>query len=223
MKRILIWIGLALLLIVVVLGGNLVLFLKQGQKVSQGVPIKKYNSEKSALLVIDIQEYTTGKLSADTCYTNGSDNYIGLINRIIDTALVNDIPVVYVKSEISDILINLINNSLKPGSAGVSFDKRMTIISDLIVSKQREDAFSNPHLDSILISNQVSKLYVTGLDAAHCVKSTMLAAKNRGYKILAINDAIVAKSDSLKAKMLIEYRERGIDIINSDTFFKSFN
>ncbi len=221
MKRILIWIGLTLLLIVIVLGGNLLLFEKQSSKVSQGVPVKKYNSEKSALLVIDLQEYTTGKLSTDTCYTNGSDNHISLINRIIDTAREKNIPVVYVKSEISDVLINLINNSLKPGSAGVSFDKRMNVVSDLIVSKQREDAFSNPRLDSILISNQVSKLYVTGLDAAYCVKSTMLAAKNRGYKILAINDAIVAKSDSLKAEMLIEYKERGIDIINSEDFLNS--
>lgn len=223
MKRILIWIGLTLLLMLVVLGGNLVIFEKQSSKVSQGLPIRKYNSEKSALLVIDLQEYTTGKLSADTCYTEGSDNYIGLINRIIDTARVKDIPVVYVKSEISDILINLINNSLKPGSPGVSFDKRMKVISDLIVSKQREDAFSNPRLDSILISNQVSKLYVTGLDAAHCVKSTMLAAKNRGYKIIVINDAIVAKSDLLKAKMLIEYTEKGIDIVNSEDFLNSMN
>jgi nicotinamidase-related amidase len=223
MKRILIWIGLSLLLIVIVLGGKLMLLERQSTIVSQGTPIKKYDTEKSALLVIDLQEYTTGKLSADTCYTEGSDNYIGLINRIIDTARVKDIPVVYVKSEISDILINLINNSLKPGSPGVSFDKRMKVISDLIVSKQREDAFSNPRLDSILISNQVNKLYVTGLDAAHCVKSTMLAAKNRGYKILAINDAIVAKSDSLKAKMVIEYKEKGIDIVNSEDILNSMN
>lgn len=221
MKKVILWIIAVILFVVILLGGNLILFERQGLMVSQGTPIKKYDVETPALLVIDVQEYTTGKLSTDTCYTAASDNYIRLLNRIIDTARLKNIPVVYVKSVVSDFLINLINNSLKPDSPGAAFDKRLNLVSDYIVSKQREDAFSNPRLDSILISKQVSKLYVIGLDAAHCVKSTMKAAQNRGYKISVINDAVLSKSDSLKTSMLVEYRAWNIDIINSAEFFSS--
>jgi len=173
------------------------------------------------LLVIDIQEYTTGKLADNESYIKASDSLIKKLNRIIDSAVVRNIPVIYVRSEITNALVNLLNNSVAKGSPGVAFDKRLNVVSDYIVTKQREDAFHNPLLDSILIKQKVSKIYVTGLDAAHCVKSTMLAAKNRGYKVLAINDAILAVSDSLKTKMIGEYRASNIDVINSAEFFNS--
>jgi len=223
MKRIILWTVAILLLIVIVLGGNLVLFEKNGLKISQGSPISKYKSENSALLVIDIQEYTTGKLADNESYIKVAGSLIKKLNCMIDSAGARDIPVIYVRSEISDPLINLLNSSIAKGSEGAAFDKRLKVVSDYIVPKQREDAFSNPGLDSILIKLKVSKLYVTGLDAAHCVNSTMKAAQNRGYKVLAINDAIISDSDSLKTSMLNEYKARNIGIINSDDFLKDSN
>jgi nicotinamidase-related amidase len=221
MKKIIIWIAMVLVLIVVVLGGNLVLFEKQALKITQGTPIKKYSAVKSALLVIDFQEYTTGQLSADTCYTNVSGNLFPIVNQIIDSAQVRSMPVVYVKSEVSDFLVNLINNSMAAGSAGVALDRRMNIVSDYIVPKQKQDAFSNTRLDSILIANEVSKLYISGLDAAFCVNSTIQAAQNRGYAISVMEDVILSKSDSLKTKLLAEYASRGVEIISSDKFFNT--
>lgn len=221
MRKIILWITAVLLLIIIVLGGNLIIFEKNGLIVSKGSPIEKYSKENSALLVIDIQEYTTGKMGDNESYIKASASLIRKLNRIIDSAFVRNIPVIYVRSEVSNVLVNLLNNSLAKGSKGVVLDKRLNLISDYIITKQREDAFSNPALDRILINQKVNKLYVTGLDASHCVKSTMQAAQNRGYKVIAINDAILAVSDSLKTKMLGEYRARKIDIINSAEFLDS--
>jgi len=221
MKKIILWIVAVLLLAIIVLGGNLIIFEKNGLKVSKGSPIEKYPKENSALLVIDIQEYTTGKMADNESYIKASDSLIKKLNRIIDSAFVRNIPVIYVRSEVSNVLVNLLNNSLAKDSKGVVLDKRLNLVSDYIITKQREDAFSNPRLDSILIRHKVNKLYITGLDAAHCVKSTMQAAQNRGYKVIAINDAILAVSDSLKTKMLGEYNASKFNIITSADFFKS--
>jgi nicotinamidase-related amidase len=221
MKKIILWIIAILLLVVIVLIGNLIIFEKKGLEVSQGLPIGKYAVDNSALLVIDIQEYTTGKLADNESYIKASDSLIKKLNRIIDSAVVRNIPVIYVRSEVSNVLVNLLNSTLAKGSEGVAIDKRLNIVSDYIVTKQREDAFSNPRLDSILLKQKVSKLYVTGLDAAHCVKSTMQAAQNRGYKVLAIRDGILAVSDSVKTEMLSRYKASKIDIINSADFFDS--
>jgi nicotinamidase-related amidase len=221
MKKIFLWIVVVLLLVIIVLGGNLIIFEKNGLKVSKGSPIEKYPKENSALLVIDIQEYTTGKMADNESYIKASDSLIKKLNRIIDSAFVRNIPVIYVRSEVSNVLVNLLNNSLAKESKGVVLDKRLNLVSDYTITKQREDAFSNPRLDSVLIKHKVNKLYVTGLDAAHCVKSTMQAAQNRGYKVIAINDAILAVSDSLKTKMLGEYNASKFNIINSAEFFNS--
>jgi len=221
MKKIIIWIVVIVLFVVIVLGGNLIIFERNGLKVSKGSPISTYPTENPALLVIDIQEYTTGKLADMECYITASDSLIRKVNQIIDSAAIRRIPVIYVRSEVSNVLVNLLNNSIAKGSEGVALDKRLNVVSDYIIPKQREDAFSNPQLDDILVQQHINKLYVTGLDAAHCVKSTMQAAKNRGYKVLAINDAILAQSDSLKTKMLAEYKAGNIEIITSSEFLNS--
>ncbi len=223
MKKIIVWIVVIILFVVIVLGGNLIIFENNGLKVSKGSPIPIYKTDNSALLVIDIQEYTTGKLADMECYKKASDSLIRKLNLMIDSAVVRKMLIIYVRSEVSNVLVNLLNNSIAKGSEGVALDKRLNVVSDYIVTKQREDAFSNPILDNILIKNQISKLYVTGLDAEHCVKSTMQAAKNRGYKVLAINDAILAQSDSLKIKMLAGYRSNKIGIIDASEFLNSHN
>lgn len=221
MKKIIIWIVVIVLFVVIILGGNLIIFERNGLKVSKGVPISTYPTENPALLVIDIQEYTTGKLAEMECYSKASDSLIRKVNQMIDSAVMSKIPIIYVRSEVSNVLVNLLNNSIAKGSEGVALDKRLNVVSDYIIPKQREDAFSNPQLDNILVQQHINKLYVTGLDAAHCVKSTMQAAKNRGYKVLAINDAILAQSDSLKTKMLAEYKSGKIEIISSSEFLNS--
>ena len=78
MKKMIICIVLTLVVIVLVLFANLKLFEKQSLKISQGEPIKKYTVEKSAILVIDIQEAITGKLSPGTRYSGDSDSLISL-------------------------------------------------------------------------------------------------------------------------------------------------
>ncbi len=106
------------------------------------------------------------------------------------------------------------------GSLGAQLDARLKIVSDFIIPKEKQDAFSNPKLDSILIKNEISRLFVVGLDAAYCVNSTIEGARNRGYKVVAISDAIISDPDTAKIQMLEEYADRGVDILDTKEFIE---
>jgi nicotinamidase/pyrazinamidase len=217
-KKILIWTFVSIVLIIGFFYINLKAFEKRGSIVTEGTPIEKTHSDNAALLVIDIQEYTTGEISAKEAFKRVADELIERVNEITEKSAEKGLAVIYIRTEISNPIINLINNSLAEGSLGSQLDRRLNIVSDHIVPKEKQDAFSNPSLDSILISNQISRLYVVGLDAAHCVNKTIEGARNRGYDITVISDAIISDPDSVKYHMLDEFADRGVEIINSKAF-----
>jgi nicotinamidase-related amidase len=189
-------------------------------QISKGEPITQKDTVKQALLVIDIQEGTTGNYSDNDYYIMKSQELINTINLLADSSVKNNIPVIYIKNEITNFLINILNDTYAPGSPGSKLDARLNMVSDIIINKDKSDAFSNSALDSFLIKNEINKLVVTGLDLAHCVNSTIVAAENRKYNICLISDAVLAKSDSLKKAKLDEFKLRGIKVIPSNEYFE---
>jgi nicotinamidase/pyrazinamidase len=221
MKKTIIAIESILVLCVVILAVNYVIWDQSSKKISQGRPIIQKETTKQALLVIDIQEGITGKSSTTDFFVLKSEELVSVVNRVIDASARNGIPVVYVKNEISDPLINILNSSLAKGGPGAELDSRLKVVSDYIVNKDMSDAFSNPLLDSILIKNGINKLVFAGLDLAECVNSTILAAANRKYDICLISDALVANPDSLKDIMLDKFKQRGFAVISSNDYIEN--
>ena len=223
MKRIIISIVSIPLLIIMIIAVNFFIFQHVATQISEGVPIKQRDTKKRALLVIDIQEGTTGKSSAEDYYIMKSDRLIKTINQIADSSRKNNIPVIYIKNEITNFLLNIINNTYAPESPGSKLDARLDLASDLILNKDKSDAFSNSALDSFLINNEINKLVFTGLDLAHCVNSTLMAADNRNYDICLISDAVLAKSDSLHKVKLEELKQGGFEIISSKEYLMTLH
>jgi nicotinamidase/pyrazinamidase len=207
-----------LVLVVVFLFVYLVVFEKRQSVISDGAPIEKYGEQRSALMVIDIQESTTGTVTQNENLAKGSDSLIRTINAVIDRAARDSMPVIYVRSEITDPVINLINNSMEKGSVGAALDRRLKVVSNFDIPKDKEDAFCNPALDRLLTGNQINRLYVTGLDVAYCVNSTIIAAQNRGYEIFVIGDAVTSDTEELRDQMFKEFTERKVKFVRSDEF-----
>ena len=222
LKKILLWSLLAIVTLVAALFINLKVYLKKANIVSHGTPIREYSSDKAALLVIDIQEVTTGEMSASESFKNASDDLIKRINTITEKSAKNGIPVIFIRNEVTNPLVNLLNNTMAKGSPGAQLDSRLNLVSDYVLGKEKKDAFSNPGLDSILIKREINKLFVVGLDAAHCVNSTIEGARNRGYKVAAIGDAIISDPDTVKSSMLKRYAGIGVEILNTEKFFMLF-
>ena len=56
-----------------------------------------------------------------------------------------------------------------------------------------------------------------GLDAAECVNATVQAAQNRNYIVNLIEEAILSKSKEMKDSMIINFKDRGVKVINIDS------
>ena len=220
MKKIILSIISILVICVAVIIINFIIVEKNASVISKGKPIIKNNETKQALLVIDIQEGLTGKLATSDSYQINSEELISNVNQIADSSVKKNIPVIYVKNEISNFLINILNSSLAKGSAGAELDSRLNLVSDYIINKEKGDAFSNSRLDSILVKNEINKLVFMGLDLAYCINSTIQAAENRNYDICLISDAVLSESDSLKNEMLHKFKQSGYEIISGREYLE---
>ena len=209
-----------LVLIVIFLFVYLVVFEKRQSVISEGTPIEKYGEQRSALLVIDIQESTTGTVTQNANLAKGSDSLIRTINTVIDRAVEDRVPVIYIRSEITDPIINLLNSSLAKGSVGAALDKRLKVVSEHVFTKDTEDSFRNPELDRFLVGQRINKLMVVGLDAAYCVNSTIQAAQKRGYEVVVMSDAVISDTEELRNKMFKEFADRKVKFIRTDEFIK---
>jgi len=217
MKKIILGIMGTIILFVLIVFINVIISGKYESVVTKGQPIENYIEHKSALLIIDIQEATTGHLSMYPFFQKNSDELIKNINRIIDTFNNQSILIIHIRSEISNPLINLINSSYAKGSPGAQFDKRIKMTTGFEVIKRAKDSFKNTNLDSILTSNKISDLYIVGLDAAECIYSTVEASKNRNYSVNLIEEAILSKSTELKDSMMAVFKDRGVNVLHIDS------
>jgi nicotinamidase/pyrazinamidase len=217
MKKIIFGILGAIILFVVIVFINLIISGHYESIVTKGQPIENYSKRKYALLVIDIQEATTGHLSIYPFFQQNSDELLKNINRIVDRFSNNNLLVIHIRSEISNPLINILNSSYAKGSPGAQFDRRLETNSGLEVIKRAKDSFKNTNLDSILTSNKINELFIVGLDAAECVNATIEAAQNRNYMVTIIKEAILSKSIEMKDSMLVIFKERDVKILSIDS------
>jgi nicotinamidase/pyrazinamidase len=206
----------AIVLFAIILFVNLVIVGKYESIITKGQPIGNYGVDKCALLVIDIQEATTGDVSMYPFFKKNSEDLINNINQVTESFKIQNFPVIYVRSEITNPLVNLLNNSYAKGQPGARNDNRMKIVSHLEVVKKGKDSFRHTNLDSLLISNKVNELYIVGLDAAECVNATIEAAQNRHYIVNLIDEAVLSKTKERKDSMLAVFRDRGVRIIHMD-------
>ncbi len=211
-KRILLRILLALGLVILVLVVNLVIFNITASKVSEGVPIENRDPERVALLLVDIQEGTTGSTSITEGYIRQSESLIAHLNKLVVDAEVKGWTLIWVRSEVTNPLINILNSSMARGSLGAELDGRLDTSSGQVVVKKMNDSFISTPLDAILEENGIGQLVVAGLDAEHCVLTAIRAAANRGYQLTVFEETVIAEDEAVMAEMLEIYKKLGVEL-----------
>jgi nicotinamidase-related amidase len=209
------------ILLVLAFGYSMYIFHWMGI-VSTGDKIQASAEKKPVLLVIDIQEGTSGTLSRSKGLIEQSGPLIEKVNGVIAEARAANVPVVYIKQVNTDFLLNAISGRkfLSVGTPSVEIDKRVNVVSSNIFPKQKMDAFSNPEVESFLKQQGANTLYVTGLDAAYCVDRTIKGALNRGYKVVAVKDAIISETEQKRDEKLADYEKEGVELTTTDKFLK---
>jgi nicotinamidase-related amidase len=173
----------------------------------------KSAEEKPALLVIDVQEGTTGTTSTIEAFTSQADSLINRINKTTSEYNEAGIPVIFITQQVSNPLVNFLNNSMAKGSEGTQIDRRLNHKGEVHFFKNKADAFHNNEFDKFLRESGINTLYLTGLDAAQCVKSTALGALNRAYNVILIEDLIISQTEKEKSEALQFLKEKGAVII----------
>jgi nicotinamidase-related amidase len=102
------------------------------------------------------------------------------------------------------------------GSAGAELDGRLERSgSEQVFTKALPSAFSNPELERYLRANGVQDLYVLGVFAEGCVRSTALEAVKRGYTVHVIADAVASNAAWKKTFALWAMARAGAEILPS--------
>lgn len=185
---------------------------------TNGDPISEYSDPKSALLVIDMQNDTTG----DNSFYGDTTDFIDKVNQSIDIARKNSMEIVYIKQEYKNNPFDLLISSGKyrAGTEGVQLDSRLQIANENIFTKVKSDAFSSKNLENYLVSKQIDTIYIVGADATACVYKTALGGINRKYKVFVVEDSIISLNSEIIKKMLNKYTSDGIGVISLEEFDK---
>ncbi len=196
----------------VILIANYVIFGITASKVTEGVPIENRDPERVALLVIDIQEGTTGSTSITDSYISQSESLIANVNKLVADALEKGWSIFWIRSEVTNPLINILNSTMARGSVGAELDGRLDTSSGQVVVKKKNDSFADTPLDALLEENGIGQLVVAGLDAEQCVLTAIQAASNRNYELIVFEETVIAEDEVAMAEMLEAYKELGVEL-----------
>ena len=156
--------------------------------------------QKKALVVIDIQNDITKH------YKEIIDN----INKSIDWAVKNKIHVVYIRHE------NLSpgTRTFKPNTPGAELAPDLKISSKNVFTKSKGNALTSVEFAEFINRNGISDFYITGADAAVCVKSTCYNLLKSNYKVNVLSDCITSWDKKQIPEMIKYYESKGGNIIN---------
>lgn len=163
--------------------------------------------QKKALLVIDLQNDITKN------YKEIIDN----INRSIDWAVENEMPVVYIKH----YNLSAGTRTFKPDTRGAELVPDMKIVSDNIFEKSKGNALTSENFADFISKNGINEFYITGADAIACVKSTVFNMCRDNFKVTVISDGITSYDKRKIDEMLKYYEKNGCKIITMNELLNS--
>jgi nicotinamidase-related amidase len=162
--------------------------------------------EKSALLVIDVQNGVV--LNAFE-----KDAVVVQINKAIDSARANDLPVIWVQHSEEEMPIGSDYWQIIP--------ELVPEDHDALIEKIHGSSFVETDLAEILQEHDISHLYVTGAQSENCVHATTVDALKRGYRVSLVSDAHTTDDGTVVASIngkFVESSARGeaIEVKNLD-------
>lgn len=172
--------------------------------------------EKSALVIIDLQnDFTLESGKAHAC-TSQVDKLIPIVNNLSEQFSQEKRYIAYLRTEWSNPIVKLLTkNSVKRGTPGAEFDSRLKMYSDNVFTKGDKNSFSCSNFVEFLENNSINHLYLAGLATDYCIKITSENAINKGYQVTVVSDAVAAYKCGDYEKSLQVLSSKGVNIIAS--------
>ena len=151
--------------------------------------------KNKALVVIDIQNHITKN------YKEIIEN----INKVVDWAVVSDIPVVYIKHN----NLSAGTRTFKPDTHGAELVPDLKIVSEHVFLKTKGNALTSEGFAAFVSENEIGEFYIAGADAIACVKSTCYNMTKGGYIVHVLSDCITSYDKRKINEMLQYYESKG--------------
>ena len=202
----------AILGIVVILIATAVLTSLYINAPTKGTPIDQYENPRAALLVIDVQNDTTGT----TGFYGDTTEFVANVNQAISFAHEKEMEILYVKNEYgNNPIVSLLSmGKYRKGTNGAELDNRLQVVNENVFSKSIGDSFSSKDFEEYLISKEIDTLYIVGADASACIYSTARGGTNRHYNVNVIKEAIITINEKTMTQMLTKYASDDIKVID---------
>ena len=176
---------------------------------------------RNAVLLMDLQRDFLGEEGARMpVQPSGAAAVIRTTNAILRQAMLGGaLPVLVVNRFLPT---DRIGNFFRKGAAidgtpGAEIDPRIAAHEDVkTFAKARPSAFTNPELDEFLAARGITDLYVIGVFAEGCVRSTALDAKRRGYAVHVLADAVASDAAWKKRLALWVMARAGVEVIGGE-------
>ena len=159
---------------------------------------------RKALVVIDIQNDITKH------YRDIIDN----INSAIDWAMEQAMTVIYIKHN----NLSAGTRTFKPGTKGAELVPELKIVSDHIFVKTKANALTSEKFSEFIRAKDIREFYITGADAAGCVKSTCFNMTKAGYAVHVISNCVTSYDIKKMPEMLAYYMNKGCEVKNLDIY-----
>jgi isochorismate hydrolase len=184
------------------------------------VRVEKINPRQCALLVIDMQNYF------DSIAREIKKNLL----RIIDTCRANQVRIVFTRHGHKDVSKdggmlakwwgdNIIYGS-GPWQIMPEFQPQK---EDLIIDKNRYNAFFNTDLDKRLRAEGIEAMIITGVMTNCCCETTARDGFVRDFRIFFVSDATAAVNDDLHLSTLKNLAYGFAHIVNTEDVCKQLN
>lgn len=206
------WAVLIVVIFASIIGGRLYYLSKE----TFGEEVSGENGNKSALLVLDVQNDTLSMKE----YTQ-KDVLVKNINKEIEFAKENEIEIIYTKQVFTNSIDKFLSGGLyAENTEGSELSPEIEVISSHVYEKERTDAFSNTELEKYLLDQKITTVYIVGADASACVYKTALGGLNRNYQVIILEDCIFSISDKFLNEAIKKYENKGIQVSNLNEFLK---
>ena len=183
----------------------------------------------AALLVIDLQNGFVGPYFTDEESAKRIKNKMVLgINEATDLFRKAGKPVIFIqmiyKADKSNWTLRMkdVNSPycIENTPEIMFFDGLIVEKSDIIITKERYSAFFNTNLDEILRKESINSLVITGMNTHACVRSTVIDAYERNYRVLLPLELVDSYNSALHDQTISYFDNRVVSIISMEELKK---
>jgi len=164
--------------------------------------LRSYNNielfpDKSALLIIDMQEYFLNPSSH--AYIPSAETILPGVKKLISVYSEKKLPIIFTLHsntlENAGMMEKWWPDLLREGQKESKLARGLNSSNGIIIEKNQYDAFYNTNLEKILHENNISQVIVCGVLTNICCETTARSAFVRGFEVFFTIDGTAAYSE----------------------------